>query len=120
MGRTAIVCTIAWFIPGGGHLVLSRWKRGITYLLVVMILFFLGLSMNGKLFGLEEGFFGFLRFFADIAIGLPYLAGIILGWGEGDIRSLGYEYGNTYLYTAGLINMLLVIDAFDIALGRKR
>jgi len=30
-----------------------------------------------------------------------------------------YEYGNAFLIVAGLLNMLIVIDAWDIALGRK-
>lgn len=85
----------------------------------ILLLFVLGLYMEGRLFGLEPGFFGFLRFFADAAIGLPYLVGKMAGLGHGNIRSFGYEYGNTYLYIAGLINMLLILDVFDIAQGRK-
>ena len=64
-------------------------------------------------------FFGVLRFFADAAVGVPYLLASALGWGEGRIESIGYEYGNTFLYTAGLVNMLVILDAFDIAQGRK-
>ena len=30
-----------------------------------------------------------------------------------------YEYGNTFLVAAGLLNSLVVLDAYDIALGRK-
>jgi len=30
-----------------------------------------------------------------------------------------YEYGNAFLIVAGLLNMLVVVDAWDIALGRK-
>ena len=30
-----------------------------------------------------------------------------------------YEYGNTFLLIAGLLNYLTVLDAFDIAVGRK-
>jgi hypothetical protein len=30
-----------------------------------------------------------------------------------------YEYGNAFLITAGLLNALVIIDAHDIALGRK-
>ncbi len=30
-----------------------------------------------------------------------------------------YEYGNTFLIVAGLLNMLVVIDAYDVALGRN-
>ena len=85
-----------------------------------MLLFLSGLAMEGRLFGWMPGLFGFLRFFADVSVGFPYLLGVFGGWGEGNIHSFSYEYGNTFLYTAGLINMLLVLDAFDIAQGRKK
>jgi hypothetical protein len=110
---------IAWMIPGGGHFYLGKWKRALLFSSVVILLFVLGLFMEGKLFSLERGLFGLLRFVADAAIGLPYILGKIVGWGPGNIRSAGYEYGNTYLFTAGLINMLLILDTFDIARGKK-
>ena len=118
-GKTLLACSLAWLVPGGGHLFLKRWKRGLTFLAVILALFFFGLSMDGHLFGFSPGFFGLLKLIAGLALGLPYIAGQILSLGEGHIKSLGYEYGNTYLYTAGLLNMLLVVDVFDIAQGRK-
>jgi hypothetical protein len=56
---------------------------------------------------------------ADVGIGLPYLVATALGFGGGDVRAVTYEYGNVYLIVAGLLNALVVIDAYDIALGRK-
>ena len=41
------------------------------------------------------------------------------GLGAGDVRAVGYEYGNAFLIVSGLLNMLVVIDAYDIAVGRK-
>jgi hypothetical protein len=120
MTRTSVACILAWFIPGGGHFYLGKSLRAAVFFIAVLILFSLGVWSDGRLFPLESGFFGLLRFVADGAIGLPYLIAKVLGWGAGDIRSLGYEYGNTYLYTAGLINMLVILDAFDIAQERKQ
>ncbi len=117
--NTLLACSLAWLIPGGGHLFLKRWKRGLTFLGVVLGLFGYGLTMDGRLFGLTPGFFGLLKLIAGLALGLPYFAGQFLSLGQGNITALGYEYGNTYLYTAGLLNMLLVVDTFDIARGRK-
>jgi hypothetical protein len=119
MAKSVAACILAWLVPGGGHLYLGRWGRAAVFFVSVVGLFLLGLYMDGKLFSLEAGFFGFLRFFADAAMGLLYVLGKFLGAGQGDIRSYGYEYGNTFLYTAGLINMLVILDAFDIANGRK-
>ena len=117
--RTILLCLFAWLVPGGGHLLLKKWGRAVLFCAVVIALFCLGLSMDGRLFELTPGFFGFLKFFADLSIGLPYLLGKWAGWGVGDIHSFGYEYGNTYIYTAGLLNMLVVLDTFDIAEGRR-
>ena len=38
----------------------------------------------------------------------------------GTILSPTYEYGCAYLLTAGLMNLLLVLDAYDLAAGKKR
>ena len=38
---------------------------------------------------------------------------------DGDPIGAGYEYGTVFLLTAGLMNLLLVLDAWDIATGKK-
>jgi Family of unknown function (DUF6677) len=43
----------------------------------------------------------------------------LLGLGEGVVTAASYEYGNTFMIVSGLLNMLVVLDAYDIALGRK-
>jgi hypothetical protein len=43
----------------------------------------------------------------------------VLGY-EGDVRSVGFEYGSTFLITAGLMNLLLVFDSWDVARGIDR
>ena len=83
MNKTFLACLIAWLIPGGGHMFLRKWDRGLIYLPLVLILFVTGLSMDGKLFSLEPGFFGILRFIADGATGLFYFTGKLLGTGPG-------------------------------------
>jgi hypothetical protein len=35
------------------------------------------------------------------------------------VLAVTYEYGCAYLLTAGLMNLLLMLDAWDIAVGRK-
>ncbi len=42
-----------------------------------------------------------------------------MGLGRGDVVAITYEYGNTFIIAAGLLNMLVVLDVFDIAKGRK-
>ena len=42
-----------------------------------------------------------------------------MGVGAGQVVAITYEYGNTFIIAAGLLNMLVVLDVFDIAKGRK-
>ena len=52
-------------------------------------------------------------------MGLPYVVAKMLGGGGGRVVAITYEYGNTFLIVAGLLNMLVVLDVFDVAQGRK-
>ena len=52
-------------------------------------------------------------------VGLPYVVAQKAGWNLGDIRSQSYEYGNTFTLVAGLLNLLIVLDAYDVATGRR-
>lgn len=61
----------------------------------------------------------FLAAWADIGIGLPYLLAASLGFGAGQVRAVTFEYGNAFLIVAGLLNVLVVLDAYDVAIGRK-
>ena len=41
-------------------------------------------------------------------------------FGNGAIEKLTFEYGNTFAIVAGLLNFLVVLDAYDIATGKKK
>ena len=115
-----MLCLAAWAIPGAGHLWLGRRSKGLVFLIALALMFVLGLALRGRLFpfDLSEPLVC-LAAVADVGIGLIYLVASALGYGAGDVRAVTYEYGNTFLIVAGLLNVLVVIDACDIAVGRK-
>ena len=116
----AFVCVIAWAVPGAGHLWLGRLHRGVIFLVALPLMFAVGLWLEGRIFPFDVGQpLAALAAVADLGIGAPYFLARALELGEGRVISTTYEYGNTFLVVAGLLNMLVVIDAFDIALGRK-
>ena len=83
-------------------------------------MFAIGLWLNGRLFPFEISQpLVALAAFASLGNGLPYFAAMMLGLGKGVVTAATYEYGNTFVIVAGLLNMLVVLDAYDIALGRK-
>ena len=114
-----LLCLASWAIPGAGHLWLGRHK-GIVFLVAQPLMLAIGLGLQGRLFPIDfsEPLVG-LAALADLSIGLTYFVATALGYGAGEVRAVTYEYGNAFLIVAGLLNLLVIIDAYDIALGRK-
>ena len=119
-GGLVLLCLASWAIPGAGHLWLGRRAKGLIFLITLPLMFAIGLAIRGRLFpfDLSEPLVA-LAAIADISVGLPYFAAKSLGYGLGDVRAITYEYGNTFLIVAGLLNLLVVVDAYDVAMGRK-
>ena len=110
----------AWAVPGAGHLWLGRRQTAIVFLVTLTMMFAVGLGLEGRIFPFELSQpLVALAAFADLGIGLPYFAAKMLGYGGGRVVAITYEYGNAFGIVAGLLNMLVVLDAFDIAEGRK-
>ncbi len=119
----------ALLVPGLGHLLQGRWVRALLMGATVWICFLSGLWMGGHLFsvsGNEQGFSALLQLppmIANLGSGILYIVSWLFGVGFADdpahAARATYEYGNTFLLVAGLLNYLAMLDAFDIAAGRK-
>ena len=117
---------LSFMVPGGGHLYLGRVLRGLLLGGCVLFCFGLGLWFDGHLFSFEfeRGAIATLLrippFFANLGAGLPFLSSWMLNLGfVENAGSSTFEYGNTFLLIAGLLNYLIVLDSFDIATSRK-
>ncbi|HVR42494.1 MAG TPA: DUF6677 family protein [Thermoanaerobaculia bacterium] len=117
--RSAIAVLLAFAIPGAGHFHLGRRARGIAFFGIVMFMFAAGLLLDGKIYTIEPGRpLTLLATLASMGLGLPYFIARAAGpWGN--VMSITYEYGTAFALTAGLMNLLLILDAFDIARQRK-
>lgn len=123
----------AWFVPGLGHVLLQKWGRAALMGGAVWVCFFVGLAMGGHLFSISmEGATSVLQWSviiqippmaANIGSGILYVGSWLLDVGFRDDPAQAaratYEYGTTFLLIAGLFNYLTMLDAFDIAVGRK-
>jgi len=119
-GALVLLCVASWAIPGAGHLWLGRRNKGLVFLVALPLMFAIGLALRGRIFpfDLADPLVA-LAALADFGIGLTYFVAAALGYGAGDVRAVTYEYGNAFLIVAGLLNVLVMIDAYDVALGRK-
>jgi TM2 domain-containing membrane protein YozV len=124
IGSWAPAVALGWLIPGGGHFLLKRTSRGAVLLGTVLITFLLGLMMRGALFEPQTGdllttviYVG--GFIGNLASGLLYLLTVWLGYNQPDVAGHVHDYGTKFLVAAGLMNILAMVDAFEIATGKK-
>ena len=119
-GGLVLLCLAAWAIPGIGHLWLGRRAKGFVFLIALPLMFAIGLALQGRIFSFDSSdLLTTLEAAAQFGIGVLYFVASPAGFGKGDVRASTYEYGISFLIVAGLLNLLVVIDAYDVALGRK-
>ena len=118
------VVALAWLVPGGGHFLMKRYGRGGLLLLSVASMFLLGLMMRGPMFHPQGGdlltviiYYG--GFLGDLASGLLYFLSVWLGYSQPDVAGHVHDYGAKFLVAAGLLNILAMVDAWEIATGKK-
>ena len=111
---------LAWLVPGAGHFTLGKREKAAVFGVVLPLMFVIGLLLRGRLFPFTPADpLVALASVANVMAGLPYLLARVFGAGDGVVTAITYEYGNTFMIAAGLLNALVVLDAFDVAKGRK-
>jgi len=124
-----LVSIAGWLVPGAGHLLQGKWVRAVLLGGAVWFCFLTGLLMGGHMFsvgGSDQGSSTLLQvapMIANLGTGVPYIVCWMAGVGFSDdpmqAARATFEYGNTFLLIAGLLNYLAMLDAFDLSAGRK-
>lgn len=111
---------VGWLIPGGGHIMLKRYGRGVLILISVVAMFLIGLGMQGRIYKPNGGdILDILGFVGDVGAGVLYFVARVMDWGNVMAANAAADYGKTFLIVAGLLNFIAAADAHHIALGKK-
>jgi hypothetical protein len=124
VGAWAGPVALGWLIPGGGHFLLKRTGRGALLMTSVTAMFLCGLMMQGTMFTPQTGdllttLINTGGFIGDVCSGILYLFTVWFAYDQPDVAGHVHDYGTKFLVSAGLLNILAMVDAFEIAIGRK-
>ncbi len=115
---------LGWLIPGGGYFLLNRHLRGALIALCVTVMFLLGLMMRGSFFEPQGDdlltmviYYG--GYLCDMASGILYFLATWMGYDQPDVAGHVHDYGSKFLVAAGLLNILAMVDVYEIATGKK-
>ncbi len=126
MDNPVVIGFISWFIPGAGHLIQKRIKRGLIIGGAIWAMFIIALFSGGAYypgFDFKDGTLLYLlNIFAKFGNGfgavIAFLASVEPAPNTAALST--FEYGGRLLETAGILNYLATIDAIDITLERKK
>jgi hypothetical protein len=109
-----------WLVPGLGHALQKMWGRALIVFVSVGLLVFLGASMRGNVFTARgNDAFDKLGYIADLGTGSFYFLGRALEQDGADVSHANGDYGTRFLATAGVLNLLAALHAYEAARGRK-
>ena len=108
-----------WLIPGAGHFLLGKWKRGALLTVSIVCMFSLGLAMHGMLYSSATDILHMLGMAGDLGNGLPFFIGRMLGLGTDAVQVTTADYGTKFIVVAGLLNIISAVDAHNLRTGRK-
>jgi hypothetical protein len=121
-----LLIPIAWFIPGAGHFLLGRKGRGAIVFGTVLLAFLIGVALRGPLYhpGADGGdvlsrLIQFGGWIGDMAAGVFYFAASFMGYAPPDVAGYSPDYGSKFIVAAGLLNILAIVDAYEITMRQK-
>ncbi|PYU07399.1 MAG: hypothetical protein DMG33_04940 [Acidobacteria bacterium] len=120
-GYYPIACAVAgWLIPGLGHALQKMWGRAVTCFLCVGSLAIVSAAMRGNIFASTgNDAFDFLGYLADLGAGSFYFLARTLETLGPDVSRASGDYGTRFMATAGVLNLLAALHAYETARGRK-
>ena len=108
-----------WLVPGAGHFLVGKWKRGLLLAVSIICMFALGLAMQGKLYASAQDVLDMLGLLGDLGNGLLYFVGRGMGLGSAPVQVTTADYGSKFIVVAGLLNIMAAVDAHNLRTGRK-
>ncbi len=144
VARGLLAGFVAWLLPGAGHFMLGQRARAAVFFVLVSACIGLGLLYDGNLAlhdKIRAPWLSRLQVASNLAMGPiePVIRRSIYGeliysrveTGERpgpvaqEVRKQRFfktwsGYGTAYFYLAGLMNILLILDAWDLSIGRRR
>lgn len=115
-----LVGIAGWAVPGLGHALQKMWGRALAVFLAVGALVMLGAGMRGNLFTSRgDDAFATLGYLADLGSGSFYWAARSFETAGPDVSHSAGDYGTRFLATAGVLNLLAALHAYEAARGRK-
>jgi len=115
-----VILLLAWLVPGSGHFLAGKKHKALFFFLMLTGTYTVGLCLGGRSFFLDrENYFTFLAFLGILLNGAIYFISLVFGLFRDNLLGIYYDAGVIYTIIPGLLNFLVVLDAYDYLSGKK-
>jgi TM2 domain-containing membrane protein YozV len=117
--KVIIAPILAWLVPGLGHVYLGRRAKAALFGVTILAVFVAGIVLcSGHAVSWSREPLWFLG--EAGALGPTILAALVTGGAPWDHVGEHHHVGLLYATVAGLLNLVVAMDAFGIALAASR
>jgi uncharacterized protein DUF6677 len=126
-GNPFVAAVLAWMVFGAGHLYLGKRWKAVVLFVSLTTMFVVGMKFGSFLYFTDQEWAGTnWRVIFDLVVkfgffwsGLFYFGALTFLDPAGRVEVSTYEVGWVAAISAALLNLLAILDAWDIAKGRK-
>ena len=113
-----LVALAGWIVPGGGYFLLKEKARALIICITIVITFGLGLFIGsiGVIDYVSAGLWFMVQMMASPLVAI---FGYLTAGGGYPVYGRPNEMGQLYTSTAGLLNLLCIVNAVYLAFVRK-
>lgn len=114
--RRGIAFVLAWLVPGAGHVLLGRWKKGLSLFAMLAATYVFGLWIVGfRTVSFDDNPFYYVGQYGS---GATFLLARLLGEKKAyplpDMQPSWFDPGLLYACVVGLLNLVVMMNVLDL------
>lgn len=114
--RRGIAFVLAWIVPGAGHVLLGRWKKGLSLFAMLAATYVFGLWIVGfRTVSFDDNPFYYVGQYGS---GATFLLARLLGEKKAyplpEMQPSWFDPGLLYVCVVGLLNLVVMMNVLDL------
>lgn len=107
---------VGWMVPGAGHMLLGRWKKGLFFFAILAATYAFGMAITGwRPVSFDDNPFYFVgQYGSGATLLIAKLRGAEKAIVQNGIHPSWFDPGLLYVCVVGLLNLVVMINVLDV------
>ena len=112
---------VAWLVPGAGHVLLGKWKKGLFFFLILAATYAFGMTIVGwRPVSFDDNPFYYVgQYGSGLTLLVAKLRGAEKAILRPEIHPSWFDPGLLYVCVVGLLNVVVMLNILDLKLAAQ-